>query len=218
MRIGDLPRARKPAGHRGGPALRALLVALTIGLLPAGWLIWPSLQANEDSTERAVAAAVPLETTPAEPSVLEPPQAAPVQLAEVEPAVPDGHELLFGPPMNASIEPDFTGSNGPSAGAPEPPAPEAQAAPQEAAAAPASLASAGSGEEAPLAAEEPPPAEGLIDLNTGSLEELNSLDGGGRIGRAIIRGRPYASVEELVTKKILRRSVYETIQDQVTVR
>jgi hypothetical protein len=33
-----------------------------------------------------------------------------------------------------------------------------------------------------------------------------------------MRGRPYASAEDLVTKRILRRSVYERIKDQVTVR
>lgn len=58
----------------------------------------------------------------------------------------------------------------------------------------------------------------LIDLNTGTFEQLNSLRGGGPIGRAIIKGRPYVSTEDLVTKKVLRRSVYEQIKDQVTVQ
>jgi len=58
----------------------------------------------------------------------------------------------------------------------------------------------------------------LIDLNTASFEQLNTMPNAGPIGRAIIRGRPYASVEELVTRKILRRSVYEKVKDQVTVQ
>jgi DNA uptake protein ComE-like DNA-binding protein len=61
-------------------------------------------------------------------------------------------------------------------------------------------------------------ASNLVDLNTGTLEQLNSLKGGGRIGRAIINGRPYRNVEDLLRKKVLSRSTYETIKDQVTVR
>ncbi|MCB5175359.1 helix-hairpin-helix domain-containing protein [Microvirga sp. SM9] len=71
---------------------------------------------------------------------------------------------------------------------------------------------------APAAIPEPEPADGLKDLNAASLEELNSLRGGGRIGKAIVRGRPYASVEDLVKKRVLNRSVYARIKDQVTVR
>lgn len=63
-----------------------------------------------------------------------------------------------------------------------------------------------------------PPASELVDLNTGSFEQLNALKGAGPLGRAIIRGRPYASVEDLVKRKVVRRSVYEKIKDQVTVK
>jgi DNA uptake protein ComE-like DNA-binding protein len=65
---------------------------------------------------------------------------------------------------------------------------------------------------------DPPKAAGLIDLNTASVEALNALRGGGRIGRSIVRGRPYASVEDLVKKRILSRSVYTRVKDQVAVR
>jgi hypothetical protein len=57
-----------------------------------------------------------------------------------------------------------------------------------------------------------------LDLNTASIDELNSLAGGGRIGKAIARGRPYASPEDLVTKRVLNRATYARIRDQVTVR
>jgi DNA uptake protein ComE-like DNA-binding protein len=73
--------------------------------------------------------------------------------------------------------------------------------------------------DAPPPAEEPAETAAestLVDLNTASLEELNDL-GAGRIGRAIIRGRPYASAEDLVTKKVLRRSDFEKIKGLVAV-
>ena len=68
-----------------------------------------------------------------------------------------------------------------------------------------------------VAQSEPEDEDGLVDLNTASFEALNTLKGAGPVGRAIIKGRPYASTEELVTKKVLRRNVYEKIKDQVTV-
>ncbi|NBJ11250.1 helix-hairpin-helix domain-containing protein [Microvirga sp. SYSU G3D207] len=64
----------------------------------------------------------------------------------------------------------------------------------------------------------PAPATVPVDLNTASLEQLNSLKGAGALGRAIVKGRPYKSVDDLVRKKVLRRPVYEKIKDQVTVR
>lgn len=57
-----------------------------------------------------------------------------------------------------------------------------------------------------------------MDLNTGSITELNGLKGGGMIGRAIAGKRPYASVGELLSKRVLSRATYERIKDQVTVR
>ena len=59
---------------------------------------------------------------------------------------------------------------------------------------------------------------GEHDLNVASLADLNSLKGGGMIGRAIIAGRPYRSSDELVTRRILSRDAYERIKSQVNVR
>ena len=63
-----------------------------------------------------------------------------------------------------------------------------------------------------------PRALALLDLNTASAAHLNKLRGGGAIGRAIIAKRPYASVDQLLSKRVLSRAVYEKIKDQVTVR
>ncbi|WP_326491903.1 helix-hairpin-helix domain-containing protein [Methylobacterium oryzae] len=63
-----------------------------------------------------------------------------------------------------------------------------------------------------------PRALAILDLNTASVADLNHLRGGGAIGRAIVAKRPYTSVEQLLSKRVLSRSVYEKIKDQVTVR
>lgn len=63
-----------------------------------------------------------------------------------------------------------------------------------------------------------PRAVSVVDLNTGSLAELNALKGGGLIGRAIVQRRPYTSVDQLLSKRVLSRSTYDRIKDQVTVR
>jgi DNA uptake protein ComE-like DNA-binding protein len=65
----------------------------------------------------------------------------------------------------------------------------------------------------------PAPQAGTgVNLNTATLEELNRLSGGGLIGRAIIRGRPYTSPEDLLKKEVLSRAVYNRIKDQVAAR
>jgi DNA uptake protein ComE-like DNA-binding protein len=63
-----------------------------------------------------------------------------------------------------------------------------------------------------------PRALAVLDLNTASVADLNRLRGGGTIGRAIVAKRPYTSVEQLLSKRVLSRAVYERIKDQVTVR
>ena len=58
---------------------------------------------------------------------------------------------------------------------------------------------------------------GIADLNRASLEELNSL-GAGLIGRRIIYGRPYASPEDLLERRVLNARDYARIRDRVVVR
>jgi hypothetical protein len=54
-----------------------------------------------------------------------------------------------------------------------------------------------------------------IDINTASLEELNAIPGGGLIGRAIMRGRPYSSIADLQAKRILTRDTLERIRPYI---
>lgn len=63
-----------------------------------------------------------------------------------------------------------------------------------------------------------PRALSVADLNTATLAELNGLQGGGSIGKAIVRNRPYASVDQLLSKRVLSKATYQRIKDQVTVR
>ena len=56
----------------------------------------------------------------------------------------------------------------------------------------------------------------LIDINTASAEDLNRL--GERFGKAIIAGRPYRSVDELVSKRVLKRSTFSRIKDRITIK
>ena len=69
-------------------------------------------------------------------------------------------------------------------------------------------------DETPVADEAP--ARG-VDLNSASVEELNAL-GGGRIGRAIVNGRPYRSPDELLHKRVLSRATYDQIKGQIIVQ
>lgn len=57
-----------------------------------------------------------------------------------------------------------------------------------------------------------------ININTASASELDTLWGIGTVrAQDVIEGRPYQSVEELQTKKIIPSNVYEKIKDQLSV-
>lgn len=56
-----------------------------------------------------------------------------------------------------------------------------------------------------------------IDINTASAAELSAI-GGGMIGRAIVGGRPYASPQDLLAKRVLNRATYARIADMVETR
>jgi DNA uptake protein ComE-like DNA-binding protein len=58
---------------------------------------------------------------------------------------------------------------------------------------------------------------GSVDLNTGSVEDLNRL-GAGMIGRRIVGGRPYASPEDLVNRRVLTRKDFDRIKAQIVVQ
>lgn len=57
---------------------------------------------------------------------------------------------------------------------------------------------------------------GPVNLNTATQAQLEALPGIGPVtANKIISGRPYSGVDELVNKKVLSKSVFEKIKDQV---
>lgn len=60
--------------------------------------------------------------------------------------------------------------------------------------------------------------DGLININTGSQAQLETLSGIGPVtAKKIIDGRPYSAVDELLNKKIVGSSVFSDIKDKITV-
>lgn len=59
---------------------------------------------------------------------------------------------------------------------------------------------------------------GLVNINDASQAELEALSGIGPVtAQKIIEARPYSGVEELLTRKIVRKSVFEDNKDKLSV-
>lgn len=59
-------------------------------------------------------------------------------------------------------------------------------------------------------------AAALIDINSASEAELRTIPGiGEAYAKKIVAGRPYRAKNELVDKKILPKSVYDKVKDQI---
>ena len=80
--------------------------------------------------------------------------------------------------------------------------------------------------KAPAPAAKPAPAgkaapapNALIDLNSATKTELETLPGiGDAYADKIIAGRPYARKDQLVTKKVLPQATFDKIKDNVIAR
>ncbi|MEK7188262.1 MAG: helix-hairpin-helix domain-containing protein [Patescibacteria group bacterium] len=60
--------------------------------------------------------------------------------------------------------------------------------------------------------------DSLVNINTATLSQLDKLPGiGPTYGQNIIDHRPYSTGEELLSKGVLKKSVYEKIRDKITV-
>lgn len=179
-----------------GPAiLRISVLLLLAGALAALVQYWIPAS-PQPPAKTAVATSAP---APSEPPVRRIPSAAPpdtVIAAPTPPPAPPKPQPAPAPAPPPQVPSDALAF----------PAPPPSAAPE--------------GREEVTEAEttEGPPAVALVDLNTASVADLNRLRGGGSIGRAIVAKRPYTQVGDLLTKRVLSRSVYERIREQVTVR
>ena len=57
---------------------------------------------------------------------------------------------------------------------------------------------------------------GPMDINTASVDQLRTLPGvGDTYARRIVQGRPYTSKNQLVTKGILPKNVYDKVQNLI---
>jgi DNA uptake protein ComE-like DNA-binding protein len=66
------------------------------------------------------------------------------------------------------------------------------------------------------AASGPAQKTGLIDINSASTDELDTLPGiGPALAKKIIDNRPYRAKNELVSKKVIPQSTYAKIKDQI---
>ncbi len=55
-----------------------------------------------------------------------------------------------------------------------------------------------------------------ININTATIEELDELPGVGKVtAKKIIEGRPYENIDQLLTKKVVNKSVYEKIKELI---
>jgi len=226
MQVGDLSRAsRRPDGIAGSQLLRVFIV---LALAATGGFAL-SLSQEKQIPSLEAAADQQAGTGPQHPAD-QPQHTASVQVATADAMTPDpaygaaissdaqetpaqDHALASVP---ADTSHDTAAASTPSPGA-DAQAYETEQASNDEPSLPAASEMTGTVNVASLPSE-PAPATNLIDLNTASFEQLNAIRGVGSVARAIIKKRPYASVEDLVKRKVLRRSVYEKLKDQVTVR
>ncbi|WP_201862876.1 ComEA family DNA-binding protein [Microvirga soli] len=223
MQIGDLPRTHHSHARRDNAAFQALRILLVIGLMAGGSLaLW--LSAGSSASSGGMVTAAPPQILAGEQHIVEMPQ--PTRRVQVADADAAAFIAPSGPPAEAAYVP----ASDPQESGPAPmKATPLSLAGERVSAAPEATTSAPSADidmtgavakHASLAEPAPPqsPAADLVDLNRASFEQLNSLKGAGALGRAIIRHRPYRSVDDLMKKKVLRRPVFERIKAQVTVQ
>jgi hypothetical protein len=219
MQIGNLSRTSHSDELHDSAAHQALRILLVAGFMAGGSLaLW--LSGGTSAPAGGMVTAAPPQILAGEPQLVElPHRDERVQVADADPT----------PLMKASglpAEASYLPASGPQeamlASTANPrPLPVAQITGARETIAPADIDMTGTvAKQASLAepAGLPSPAADLVDLNRASFEQLNSLKGAGALGRAIIKGRPYKSVDDLMRKKVLRRPVYEKIKNQVTVQ
>jgi len=63
-----------------------------------------------------------------------------------------------------------------------------------------------------------PYSSGMVNINTATLSELDTLPGIGQVyGGKIIEQRPYSNIEELLSKKVIPQNTFEKIKNLISV-
>jgi hypothetical protein len=206
--------------------MRLLCLAAAAALIAAAvtYVTAPSAKAPRQVAKQSSAA--PPERAPQRPAAPAQRPAASAPSAAVEtdnpgdavaprPAAPPPVRSVAPSPWPAPPAPPSQAAAPPAAAPPSSPPPPPTAA-QIPPSARASLNGRATAADPPAAAASAAPS-GRVDLNRGSVAELNALRGAGLIGRHIVAHRPYASPEDLLKKRVLNRTTYDRIKDQVRV-
>lgn len=218
MRTSLIPSSRTPFDRLTSILVRVLSLIGIVGLLV---VVLHSLPGEKGKAASVSAAPNANPAEAAKPASAPPAQAASPRTVSTSPVPSSAPVQPAAPPQAAAALPSTPAAPAPVAAPPlpkpvpvTPPTAAAQPVP---AAQPAPAATRTASVE--TKPEPAPSAAGrLVDLNTASVEELNKLNGAGMIGRSVVKGRPYASPEDLINKRILNRSTYDRIKDQITVR
>jgi DNA uptake protein ComE-like DNA-binding protein len=226
METGQVSAPRRIGSPLDGAVHRALALALLIVVAAAGWRMLSPRGSDElVAAPRTVAAHQ--EPTGGERATEAPPLPAPApRVVDQGPSVPAGEpnpplapEPPSRPTAQTSFPPSIARYNSPArAFVSDLDAPQPEPAPLRPHAPAPTPEETGAVSADPGIAADAAAGHERVDLNKATLDQLNDLRGVGRIGRAIIRGRPYASADDLVEKRVLRRSTYERVKDQITVR
>ena len=156
-----------------------------------------------------LALALPAFAQDAKPAI--PPVAAPAPAATVTPAPAPVAPAVAAPKAAAPVAAPAAKVEAPKAATPAV-VPPAAAAPK-AAAAPAAPA------KATPAKADAKAAVKLVNLNTATAAELDALPTIGKARtKAIIAGRPYASVDDLIKKKVLPKNSFDAIKAKVDIK
>jgi hypothetical protein len=223
MQIGNLSRTRHRYEQYDNAAFQALRILLVTGFMASGSLaLW--LTAGSSASSGGMVTVTPPQILAGEQHVVELPQRTErVQVADADPLalMEASRPLVEASYLPASDQRDSVPAS--MTADPSPPMGGAVAAAPEprVSASPPDIDMTGAVAKHASLVEPAPPetsADGLVNLNRASVEQLNSLKGAGALGRAIIKHRPYRSVDDLVKRQIVRRTVFEKIKGQVTVQ
>lgn len=80
------------------------------------------------------------------------------------------------------------------------------------------LSANNTGENQTISVQNPSQGSGLVNINSASAKDLDSLSGIGPVyAQKIIEQRPYSTVNDLVSKKVISQSLFDKLKDKISV-